>query len=502
MINLMYIVLTAMLALNVSSDVLNGFTDVHRGVSASNANASSRNAAILASLSEAAARNPEKAGLAYAHAMSVARATDSLFSVIDSLKLLIVREADGPHGRVDSIEAREDLEAASVVMLSPINGGGPALRKAVDSYRDLVSPLIADSARRALVSSSLSTRPSSGQSWEGERFDNQPVIAAVTILSQLQGDILQAEGVTLSDILDGVDAGDLRVNAIDAFVLPSSRLVMRGSEYTADILLAAVDTTSRPAIVVDGHPLPAGSSTYSVSAGAPGVHEYSGYLEVSHHDGTSSRHPFSSSYTVIEPMATVSATMMNVLYAGIDNPLSISVPGVPSGSISASMTGGTLTRSGSGWVARPSKPGSDATINVTADVNGRRIQVADMKFRVRRLPDPTPYITVADAQGAAVQYRGGRPLARATLLAAPGISAAIDDGVLNIPFTVNSFETVFFDSMGNAMTEVSDGPNFSRRQRDAIKRLSRGKRFYISRVQATGPDGSTRTLSPLEVIVN
>lgn len=502
MINLMYIVLTAMLALNVSSDVLNGFTDVHRGVSAANANASSRNAAILSSLSDAAARNPEKAGLAYAHALSVARATDSIFSAIDSLKLLIVREADGPKGRLDSIEAREDLEAASVVMLSPIGGGGPALRQAIDSYRDLVTPFLSDSVQRRLVASSLSTLPSSGPSWEVERFDNQPVIAAVTILSQLQGDILQAEGLTLSAILDGVDAGDLRVNAIDAFVLPASRLVMQGSDYTADILLAAVDTTSRPTIVIDGNPLPQGSSTYSISAGSPGSHEYSGYLEVDHQDGSTSRHPFSSSYTVIEPMATVSATMMNVLYAGIDNPLSISVPGVPSGAISASMTGGSLTRSGSGWIARPSKPGTDAVINVTADVNGRSIRVAEMKFRVRRLPDPSPYITVTDAQGAAVAYRGGRPLARATLLEAPGISAAIDDGVLNIPFTVNSFETVFFDSMGNAMTEVSDGASFSRRQRDAIRRLSRGKRFYISRVQATGPDGTTRTLSPLEVIVN
>ena len=84
---------------------------------------------------------------------------------------------------------------------------------------------------------------------------------------------------------------------------------------------------------------------------------------------------------------------------------------------------------------------------------------------------------------------------------APGIAAAIDDDLLNISFRVISFETVFFDSMGNAIPEVSDGANFSQRQKQAFQRLQRGKRFYISRIKAIGPDGITRELSPMEVIV-
>jgi hypothetical protein len=87
-------------------------------------------------------------------------------------------------------------------------------------------------------------------------------------------------------------------------------------------------------------------------------------------------------------------------------------------------------------------------------------------------------------------------------VSAPGISAAIDDDLLNIQFKVLSFETVFFDSMGNAIPEVSNGDQFSQRQKDSFRRLSRGKRFYISRVKAVGPDGITRDLAPIEVIVN
>ena len=98
-------------------------------------------------------------------------------------------------------------------------------------------------------------------------------------------------------------------------------------------------------------------------------------------------------------------------------------------------------------------------------------------------------------------YRGGKALAKALLLAAPGLEAAIDDGLLDTPFEVESFETVFFDSSGNAMPEVSAGAMFSQRQKQQIQRLSRGKRFFISRIRAKGPDGISRDLSPMEVII-
>ena len=194
--------------------------------------------------------------------------------------------------------------------------------------------------------------------------------------------------------------------------------------------------------------------------------------------------------------------MMNVLYAGIDNPVSISVPGVPMNSISATMTNGTLSRSGDRWIARPATVGKDATITVTAHIEGRSTNVANMTFRVRKLPDPTPYIAFTDSKGNTDHYRGGKPFAKTLLLQAPGIEAAIDDGLLDTKFKVLSFETIFFDSMGNAIPEVSDGPSVSARQKHSFQRLQRGKRFYISRIKAVGPDGITRDLSPMEVIVN
>ena len=265
----------------------------------------------------------------------------------------------------------------------------------------------------------------------------------------------------LGTLLNNIDASDLRVNQVDAFVIPESRIVMRGGSYSANIVLAAVDTTQRPTVYINGTRLGNDRGLYEVTTSRSGDFDYSGYIEIAHGDGTTSKHDFTSSYTVIDPTATISATMMNVLYAGIDNPLSIAVPGIPSNAISASMTNGTLSRNGDTWNAHPDKVGTEAVVTVTATIDGRQQTVATSNFRVRKLPDPMPYIAYTDSKGNPERYRGGKPFAKSLLLQTDGISAAIDDDMLNVAYRVLSFETVFFDSMGNAIPEVSDGDNGS-----------------------------------------
>jgi hypothetical protein len=113
------------------------------------------------------------------------------------------------------------------------------------------------------------------------------------------------------------------------------------------------------------------------------------------------------------------------------------------------------------------------------------------------LPDPTAFIPVGDKH-----FMGGR-LGKSQLIASSGIGAAIDDGLLNIPFSVKGFETVFFDNIGNAIPEVSSSANFTERQKNMIRGLSRGKRFFITKIRAQGPDGIERTLNgAMEVIIN
>ncbi|MCC8113457.1 MAG: gliding motility protein GldM [Bacteroidales bacterium] len=508
MINLMYIVLTAMLALNVSSDVLDGFTQVHDGLNRSNSNVDNRNEGIYNQISDFAAINPEKGQMWLDKATEVRDITGALYAYVDSLKYAIVRAADGKNGDPNNIISRDDLEAASVTMLAPGTMRGTVLRHRIDTYRQYIAALMPDSVKQANIMKALSTDPIplkgtlTPQQWEEAQFDQKPTVAAITLLTKLQNDILYAEGEALGNLYSQIDAGDVRVNEINAFVIPQSRIVMRGGTYAANIVLAAVDTTQRPTIFINDKELGDQQGMYQIPANSTGTFDYTGYLQVQHGDGTTTRHDFTSSYTVIEPMATVSATMMNVLYAGINNPISISVPGVPMSGISATMTNGTLTREGDHWIAKPQTVGTDAVLTVTAQMDGRSTNVANQTFRVRKLPDPTAYFTFTDQKGQTDQYKGGKPIAKALIMGVETLEAAIDDGLIDTKFNVISFQTVMFDSMGNAIPQNSDGARFSAAQKQQIQRLTRGKRFYISSIKASGPDGTTRDLSPMEVLVN
>lgn len=509
MINLMYIVLTAMLALNVSSDVLNGFSQVQEGLHRTNLNMASRNEVQFSYLGELYEKNPTKVGPWYKKGEELHKRSAALILSIDSLKVRIAEKADGPGADYTNLTNLDDLEAASVTMLNPASMRGRKLRESLESYRDYVTTLISDSAKRMAVKEMLTTRTGNtpgtvGQTpWEQKMFENMPAIAAVTLLTKLQNDIRQAESEAMTGLITNVDIGDIRVNELNAYVIPTASTVMRGGRYSANIVLAAIDTTQRPAIYVNGAKLSSPHGLYEFTANNTGTHEFAGYIEVMRGDGTTDRRPFKSSYTVIEPMATISPTMMNVLYAGIDNPISISVPGVPMNGIAATISEGSLTRSGDSWVAKVSKVGTEVQISVTAEMDGRRQNVGAMTFRVRKLPDPTAFIALKDAGGNPVQYKGTpKRISKAQLMAATGLGAAVDDGILNVSYTVVSFSTIFYDSMGNAIPEVSNGASFSDRQKEQFKRMKAGKSFFISNIKAKGPDGITRDISPMEVALN
>lgn len=509
MINLMYIVLTAMLALNVSSDVLNGFSQVQDSIHRTNLNLSQRNDVQFQYLEGLYRQNPEKAGAWYSKGTELRKRTAALYNEIEKYKTEIAQNADGKDGDYRNLVNNDNLDASGIVMLNPATNKGAQLRKDIEAFRSYVTQLIPDEKKRASVLENLSTSPQKvrgavgGVSWEGKLFDNMPAVAAITLLTKLQNDIRTAESEALSSLITNVDIGDVRVNQLNAYVIPNSNMIIRGGKYSANIVLAAIDTTQRPAIYINGAKLNNPNGLYEFVPGSVGTHDFSGYIEVARGDGSLDRRPFKSSYTVIEPMATISPTMMNVLYAGIGNPISISVPGVPMNAIQATMTNGTLTRNGDTWTAHPGKVGSEAVISVSAQLEGRTQQVGSMKFRVRKLPDPTVYLPVKDGSGNTVHYKGSpKRISKAALMAADGLGAAIDDDILNVTYSVVSFSTVFFDQMGNAIPEVSAGSKFSPRQREQFKRLKAGKSFFISNVKAKGPDGITRDISPMEVALN
>ena len=451
--------------------------------------------------------NPAKVKAWFDKAQAVKRMSDSLYSLAAELKLAIVREADGEDGDVKNIVGKEDLEAANQVMLAPGRGRGRELYEAINSFRERILSMVTDPTQQAIIRSNLSTDvprniQTMGKNWQEYMFEDMPVAAAVTLLSKLQSDVRYAEGEVLHTLVSNIDLKDIRVNSLNAFVIPNSQTIVRGDKFSAHIVMAAVDTTQVPEIYIGNRKMDLKDGLYETVCSRTGDFTLAGYIEMLNGNGERVRRDFSQKYTVVDPSATVSADLMNMLYAGYSNPISVSVPGVPLNKVTATMTGGTLQPVGPGkYIARPAAIGKDVTITVSSTNTGRVQQMGQFTFRVRKLPDPTAYIAMADEHGNPTRYKGGN-LPKASLMAADGIGAAIDDGILDIGFRVLSFETVFFDNMGNAVPMVSDGDKFSARQKATFRRLARNRRFYISRVTAVGPDGLQRTLpTSMEVII-
>ena len=507
MINRMYVVLMAMLALNVSTEVLNGFSIVEESLNRTTANAARENQALYDDFAEQMQKNPAKVKQWFDKSQLVKQMSDSLYNLAADLKLAIVQEADGKDGDPQNIRNKEDLEAANQVMLAPSRGRGAELFKAINTYRDRLLTMVTDDHQKKMIASNLTTdipkdAMTMGKNWQEYMFESMPAAAAVTLLSKLQSDVRYAEGEVLHTLVSNIDVKDIRVNALNAFVIPNSQTIVRGDKFSAHIVMAAVDTTQVPQIFIGGREVNLPNGIYETVTGRTGDFTLSGYIQMQNGNGELIKRDFEQKYTVVDPSATVSADLMNVLYAGYNNPLSVSVPGVPLNKVQATMSGGTLQPVGPGrYIARPTAVGQNVTITVTSTNTGRAQQMGQFTFRVRRLPDPTPYIAMRDDSGSPVRYKGGG-LSKAQLLAADGIGAAIDDGILDIAFKVQSFETVFFDNMGNAVPMVSEGATFSARQKDTFRKLARNKRFYISRVTAIGPDGISRKLNAsMEVIV-
>ena len=491
----------AMLALNISTEVLNGFSIVEESLNRTTANSGKENKAIFDDFEEQMRKNPAKVRQWFEKATAVKNMSDSLYNYAQSLKRQIVMEADGEDGNPADIKNKDDLEAASQVMLAPGTGQGKKLYDAINSYRENILRFVSDPLQKKIISSNLSTavpqnENTLGKNWQEYMFEAMPAAAAVTRLSKFQSDIRYAEGEVLHTLVANIGLKDIRVNKLEAFVVPSSTKLFPGDRMTAKMVMAAVDTTQVPEVYVNGRKI--NGDTYSFNVGGVGEYNFSGYILMHDIAGNVLRRDFNQKYSVVAPPlaptgATLSADLMNVLYAGFENPISVSVSNTPQSSVSVSMSGGSIRSTGAGhYIAVPSAVGQDVTFNVSA--KGK--SVGSFTFHVRKLPDPTAYIALGTDR-----FKGGG-LQKGALMGSAGIKAAIDDGLLDIPFKVLSFETVFFDNMGNAVPLASSGASFSPRQKEQFRQLSRNKRFYITRVTAIGPDGITRKLpQALEVIV-
>lgn len=494
MINMMYLVLTALLALNVSKDILHAFHLVEVSMSKSGVNIDQKNKDILAAFAADYAKRPEKVGPYYEKAKKAEKIGNDFIKYVNDLKKDIETKVGGrkDENPDEELKVNDNIEVHANLLVN--EGKGKELKKKINETREQLIALL-DTADQKRIKSDLIAKDDpkkAPQTWESELFEHSPVAAVVTLFEKIKNDAKNTQAQVLETLAKAIDKSSQTFDQVVAKIIPKSGFVISGGKFEADILLVAYDSKQSNDVIVNGNTIKpvGGVAKYEATTGGEGTQTVKGYIDFQGKDGAQQL-PFETQYTVFKGAATISADAMNVMYIGLDNPVSISVPGFPPEKVTATMNGGTLVKkSGTTYVAKVTKRG-EATISVTVktDDGGSR-SMGSAKFRVRNIPKPEAQL--GTLQNGEVQSVG-------TIRAnANRIYGSLGEGFAfeGVKYNVVSYVFLFVPKRGEPRTVAGNGPNLSPAALQMIQGLKSGDRILLDQIRATGPDG-TRNLNPV-----
>jgi len=533
MIGMMYLFLTAMLALNVSKEILNAFAIVDEGLVKTNRSFTEKNDYMYGALANARALDPIKAGPYYDASLKIKNLCLDMDKYVAKIKDTLIRVVEKKPGTiaVREIENKENYDIGTHLLVGNKEDGseGEARKlrnKLVKLKSDILSiikdPKIVipdkDVKLKDLQDLGIDTNDPPGsldkpeeRYWETSKFYNTPLAGTITMLSQIQNQVKNAEATVINLLLSSITATDFKFDTIAPKVIPKSTYVVSGDRYEADLFIAAFSTTENPKIYigqgydstkgvltgrVDSIPVSKGVGRYEVSAGGIGVQRYSAIIKVKNPvTGVYKSYPVKVNgktdleYIVAKPQAVISPTNMNVLYIGVDNPIDISASGFADELVTASISDGSLKQIAKGkFVANVSHLGK-IKINVSVkDPKGSK-NIGSSEFRVKAVPNPIAKIA---------NMKSGT-IAKNLLMAQSGIKADMEGFDFDLganKFMVSSFRVSAMGKGGYSEDLICNGPLFTTQVVNLIKGLTRGQRINFTDIQAKGL-GSTRDLSPI-----
>jgi gliding motility-associated protein GldM len=505
MIGMMYLVLTAMLALNVSAAILNGYTQVDDSLHATIETMQDSNAETYATFKAALDKNPEKTQEWYDKAMEVKRVSDEFFEYVQTFKDDMVLLADGKKAKKDAkvseIGKKDDTNIPAQYAIS--EGNATVLKDKINRFREFLikftdnvpgATMFHEEMNRTFVTEDGTNAEGDPVTWENMIFNEMPMCASITILTKLQNDIRHCEGVATRLLLGATDAGDLRVNKFNAYVIPSANYVVKGTKYTAQVILAAIDSTQTPEYYVNGQKLN-NKGIYEVVANTVGVQKIVGKIGYMDQQGVMQYLPFEREYTVGEPTATISNTDLNIMYRGYDNPFSISVPGVSAHLLQVKCAQASIKQEGNMWVIRPNADSPDQlNIEVYANIGGTPTIMGSQLYRVKNLPRPDAYFEING-----VPTEDTR-VPRAQLINPKNriVASYGADGLVQAKFEITGFQV----KLPTGASIQVKGDRFDNKALDAIKKLKQGNTVNLMYIKAKGPDGKEIQLRGLPIELN
>ncbi len=532
MINMMYLVLTALLALNVTKEVINAFVTINESVVLSNENIAKKNQNTYAAFAQAMSIDAAKYADVNKRAENIRKGSFELNKFIDETKVILIRESERL-SQEDStpslplMENKEDYDTPTRIMIGKDDHTGQGaiasdLKKRLEDFKKLIVTNAPEASKaeyekrlNTLLNTSDPLNPEDGKrTWEMMSFYHNPVVATVALLSKFETDIRNAESQVAEDLFNSVGKFDFRPDRLTPKVIPNTTVVTNGSNYEADVLLAATSSTLAPDVFVpatydsttnkctgcDGQPLPSlgGYSKFTQASTGEGERKWQGVIRVTKGDGKMDYYPFSSSYVAQKPNSVVSAEKMNVLYIGVDNPMAISVPGVSSDKVKVNPSGAGISlrpnpAAGAGHYMATVTTVGKSNISVSAEIGGKVIPMGSFEYRVKKVPDPVA--TIASSKGGPINKN---------IVAAGTLIPTLENFDFELFFKITGFKMTIVRKGKDPFEKETTGNQLTQEMRDMVAGTRAGDKIffeYIKAKMATGADQSTRTLSPMSFTV-
>lgn len=515
MIGMMYLVLTALLALNVSKEIINAFVTINDSLEVTVKNLAGKNNQAYQAFDKQLQNDQAKTKPYYDKAQVVKKECENLDKFIQTLKEELIRVTDKiePNAKVvplREMKAQDNYDEPTRIMCGDKQDGrghkATELKNKIETFKKNVLATLSpeDKAKFTKRLDELfdtkdpaKVSDDGKKTWEMANFYHNPVVATVALLSKIQTDIKNAESEMVTHLLSAINAADFKFDTLAPKVIAPSSYVIEGQEYSADIFLAAMSSTSDPEITVGGSSLDVsgGVGTYKVRASGVGEKKYAGIIKVKKPDNTFEEYKFENSYIVAKPSASVAADKMNVIYIGVPNPLTVSVPGVPDEKVKVIATGFTMTpdpKAGKGHYIGEAKgqPGK-AKVTVTADFNGKPMQMGEFEFRLKRIPDPVAKI-------------GGKKdgnISKNVLAAQPGIIPTMEGFDFDLYPKVISFRMSRYGKGRDPIEKGAESGTLTGEMKSIIDQTRAGDKVLFEYIKVSMPDGTTRMINPIPLTI-
>jgi len=527
MIGMMYLVLTAMLALNVSRQVLNAFAVVNTGLIVTNSNYDQKNQSTYELFKKALDQDNKKVTPFYQKALLAQKMSKELCDHIDSVKTLIVSKTDGEPwdtakkiSMADSRVSKENFDIPTRILINDAaaedgsKGEAHKLKMMLADYRKkmlglLVNPRDSVDVNIGLLTPDVYNKASDEkENWEVYNFYDSPLAASVVTLTRMQNDVKNAEASVIQKLLSSIDTKSYKFDKLNTVVLPKNNYVVLGDSFHAQIFLAASQSTQNPVVTIDSIngkaitpqkvDVSGGIGYYGDRPTTEGPIVFSGTIGIK--DPATNKlnnYFFHSSYLAAKPSVVVSPSQMNVFYIGVPNPVSISAAGFADVDLQPSFNGpGSMSGSRGTYTVTlnptSARQGTECTISVSGKMpDGSHKSLGQpAKFRIKRVPDPICYVA---------NKKGDINVTKAELSIATQVQARMENFDFNLNYTVTSFEMVVTVN-GSTVQKTSNSNLFTPEMKNLMGLIGRGSHIIIQNVHVRGPD--SRIIPGVNISVN